>query len=58
MYVGDSKQQQRETGNKDKERPQTVTGGAVVVELGRIQWMRTPRSGTNRVVVAIWILAL
>jgi hypothetical protein len=25
MYVGDSKQQQRETGNKDKERPQTVT---------------------------------
>jgi hypothetical protein len=44
MYVGDSKQQQRETGNKDKERPQTVTGGAVVVELGKIQWMRTPRS--------------
>jgi hypothetical protein len=44
MYVGDSKQQQRETGNKDKERPQNVTGAAVVVELGMIQWMRTPRS--------------
>jgi hypothetical protein len=33
MYVGDSKQQQRETGNKDKERPQTVTGIDRKIEL-------------------------
>jgi hypothetical protein len=45
MYVGDSKQQQRETANKGKERPQTVTHSDSLVGYSIASAPQIARSG-------------